>query len=76
MKKINYIFDKYDLTIIGEMTTLLSKKCEPEKCGKIIIENTNNKPGIKINWKDINNYMAKLTKYEKTLNKINKEVKQ
>lgn len=71
MKKIKkpmkeYNFNKYDLAIIGEMVTLLSKKCELEQCGEIVIKNINNnsKHIISTDWNKVSSFIKKLEQYE------------
>ena len=61
-----YNFNKYDLAIIGEMVNLLSKKCEPEKCGEIVIKNINSNPKHKVHmsWNEISTFIKKLERYE------------
>ena len=61
-----YNFNKNDLAIIGEMVSLLSKKCEPKKCGEIVIENINNnsKHTISTDWNKVSSFIKKLEKYE------------
>tara|TARA_R110002020_G_scaffold458682_1_gene676224 strand:+ start:315 stop:551 length:237 start_codon:yes stop_codon:yes gene_type:complete len=61
-----YNFNKNDLAIIGEMVSLLSKKCEPKKCGEIVIENINNnsKHTISTDWNKVSSFIKKLEQYE------------
>ena len=61
-----YNFNKNDLAIIGEMVSLLSKKCEPKKCGEIVIENINNnsKHKISTDWNKVSSFIKKLEQYE------------